>query len=121
MREKGFEIEENIGGQAKGGGVVGNERRVREWTHPPGQGSLGGSLVSSTLQGGVMTMRRRRVLATTMLMIAIWLMWQGGNGRIASPRRGLLSITPMHQGLHCFRMCTFWSNFGRIKFTIVKL
>ena len=52
MREKGFEIEENIGGQAKGGGVVGNERRVREWTHPPGQGSLGRSLVSSTLQGG---------------------------------------------------------------------
>ena len=34
MREKGFEIEENIGGQAKGGGE-GKERRVREWwTHP---------------------------------------------------------------------------------------
>ena len=42
MREKGFEIEENIGGQAKGGGVVGNERRVREWTWtPPGKGPLG--------------------------------------------------------------------------------
>ena len=42
MREKGFEIEENIGGQAKGGGVVGNERRVREWewTHPD-KGPLG--------------------------------------------------------------------------------
>ena len=51
MREKGFEIEENIGGQAKVG--VGNERRVREWwTNLAGQGSLGRSLVSSTLQGG---------------------------------------------------------------------
>ena len=40
MREKGFEIEENIGGQAKVG--VGNERRVREWwTHPAGKGPLG--------------------------------------------------------------------------------
>ena len=41
-----------------------------------------------------MTMRRRKVLAKTMLMIVIWLMWQGGNGRTTSPRRGLVSFTP---------------------------
>ena len=51
MREKGFEIEETIGGQAKGGGV-GNERRVREWTNPPGKGPLGEAQLAQLSKGG---------------------------------------------------------------------